>query len=96
MAGKEGKLFNLSPMNRRAFQGESKKRLILQVATEVFAERGFNETTISQIARKAKISEGSIYNYFESKEDLLFSIPEERMENFLSGIHESVEELRAL
>jgi TetR/AcrR family fatty acid metabolism transcriptional regulator len=58
------------------------------VATEVFAERGFNETTISQIAQRAKIAEGGIYVYFKNKEDLLFSIPEERMENFLSGLHE--------
>lgn len=60
----------------------------MKVATEVFAERSFNETTISQIAQRAKIAEGGIYVYFKNKEDLLFSIPEERMENFLSGLHE--------
>jgi len=60
----------------------------LKVATEVFAERSFNETTISQIAQRARIAEGGIYVYFKNKEDLLFSIPEERMENFLSGLRE--------
>ncbi|MBI5968889.1 MAG: helix-turn-helix transcriptional regulator [Deltaproteobacteria bacterium] len=40
-----------------------KKQLILKVTTEVFAEKGFNKTTISQIARKAKIAKGSIYRY---------------------------------
>ncbi len=73
---------------KRTSQGQAKRRLILKVATEVFAERSFNETTISQIAQKAKIAEGGIYVYFKNKEDLLFSIPEERMENFLSGLHE--------
>lgn len=73
---------------KRSSQGQAKRRLILKVATEVFAERGFNETTISQIAQKAKIAEGGIYVYFKNKEDLLFSIPEERMENFLSGLNE--------
>lgn len=73
---------------KRTSQGQEKKRLILKVATEVFAERGFNETTISQIAQRAKIAEGGIYVYFKNKEDLLFSIPEERMENFLSGLNE--------
>ena len=38
------------PNNRRSLQGENKKRLILKVATELFAEKGFNEATISQIA----------------------------------------------
>ena len=80
-----------SPLSKRAVQSEQKKRLILKVATEVFAERGFSETTISQISQKARIAEGSIYHYFENKEDLLFSIPEERMENFLSGLQESLE-----
>ena len=77
--------------NRRTIQTEQKRRLILKVATEVFAERGFNEATISQISQKAKIAEGSIYHYFENKEDLLFSIPEERMEIFLSGLYENLE-----
>jgi len=77
--------------NRNTLQWESKKKRILKVATEVFAEKGFNEATISQIAQKAKVAEGSIYDYFENKEDLLFSIPEERMENFLSGLYENLE-----
>lgn len=77
--------------NRNTLHWESKKKLILKVATEVFAEKGFNEATISQIAQKAKVAEGSIYDYFENKEDLLFSIPEERMENFLSGLYENLE-----
>jgi len=77
--------------NKRTAQSEQKRRLILKVATEVFAERGFNEATISQISRKARIAEGGIYHYFKNKEDLLFSIPEERMEIFLSGLYENLE-----
>ncbi len=77
--------------NRRTIQSEQKRRLILKVATEVFAEGGFGETTIAQISQKAKIAEGSIYHYFKNKEDLLFSIPEERMENFLCGLYEHLE-----
>lgn len=76
---------------KRTSQGQAKRRLILKVATEVFAEKGFNESTISQIAKKARIAEGGIYVYFKNKEDLLFSIPEERMENFLSGLCEHLE-----
>lgn len=77
--------------NKRTVQSERKKRLILNVATEVFAEKGFAETTISRISREAKIAEGSIYHYFKNKEDLLFSIPEERMENFLGGLYKHLE-----
>ena len=81
-------------VRKRALRGESKKRLILQVANEVFAEKGFQEATISQIAQKAKIAEGSIYDYFKNKEDLLFSIPEERMESFLFGLQEHLKGMR--
>ncbi len=80
-----------SALRNRSLRNEQKKRLILKVATEVFAERGFNETTIAQISQRAKIAEGSIYHYFENKEALLFSIPEERLENFLSGVSQSLE-----
>ena len=56
---------------------EIRKRQIIDTATKVFAQRGFNEATISEIARDAKISEASIYEYFSTKEGLLFSIPTE-------------------
>jgi TetR/AcrR family fatty acid metabolism transcriptional regulator len=79
---------------KRTIQAETKKQLILKVANEVFAEKGFNETTISQIAQKANIAEGSIYDYFNNKEDLLFSIPEDRMENFFSGLREHLEGIK--
>jgi len=48
-----------------------KKELILEVSLELFAENGFHATSISQIAKKAGISKGLAYNYFESKKDLL-------------------------
>jgi TetR/AcrR family fatty acid metabolism transcriptional regulator len=88
MVTQAAKNVDTASSGKRISQGQAKRRLILKVATEVFAERGFNETTISQIAQKAKIAEGGIYVYFKNKEDLLFSIPEERMEKFLSGLHE--------
>ena len=47
---------------------------ILDSALELFAEKGFHNTSVSQIAIKAGISKGLIYNYFESKEDLLEKI----------------------
>jgi AcrR family transcriptional regulator len=51
-----------------------KRELILQTALEMFALKGFENTSISMIAKKAGISKGLLYNYFESKEDLLSNI----------------------
>lgn len=54
---------------------EARRQQILDAATQVFAEKGFDRATIADIARAAGIAEGSIYNYFKNKEDLLISIP---------------------
>ncbi len=56
---------------------EIRKKKILAAAEKVFARQGFQDATISEIAKEAKISEASIYEYFNTKEGLLFSIPGE-------------------
>ncbi len=53
---------------------EEKKSLLMDVALRLFASEGYHNTTISKIARQAGISKGLIYNYFESKEELLLEI----------------------
>jgi TetR/AcrR family transcriptional regulator, fatty acid metabolism regulator protein len=56
-------------------KSETRKAQILKAAERIFAQSGFNEATISDVAREAKVSDATIYEYFASKEDLLFSIP---------------------
>ena len=51
-----------------------KKRVIMDAALDLFANDGFHATSISKIAEKANISKGLMYNYFESKEELLNTI----------------------
>jgi AcrR family transcriptional regulator len=52
----------------------ARRRQILDAATRVFAERGYPRATIRQVARSAGVAEGTIYNYFADKEDLLFGL----------------------
>ena len=52
----------------------ARKKQILQAATKVFAEKGFHRATTKEIAEVADVSEGTIYNYFDSKDDLLVSM----------------------
>src|SRR5262247_4151427 len=47
---------------------------ILDAATRVFAARGFNVATVRDVAREAGVADGTIYNYFENKDALLFGI----------------------
>lgn len=53
-----------------------KENNIIEGALKVFGEKGYEETTISAISKAAKISDATIYEYFSSKEDVLFSIAE--------------------
>ena len=50
---------------------EERKSQIMEVAIHLFAENGFHATSIEQIATKAGISKGLVYNYFDSKEAML-------------------------
>ena len=61
----------------------SRKDRIIGVATKVFARNGFAETTISDIAKGAKVAEATIYEYFSTKEGLLFAIPLEPTRRFI-------------
>ena len=66
----------MAPRTEQQFEKirESKKKLIMDTALELFATEGFHTTTISRIASKAGISKGLLYNYFDSKEDLIKTI----------------------
>lgn len=66
----------MSPRTKEQFSEIRQKSSenIENIALELFALKGYHATSISQIAQKARISKGLLYNYFESKEKLLDSI----------------------
>lgn len=53
---------------------QARRSQILDAAAQVFAEKGFHRASTKEIASAAGISEGTIYNYFASKSDLLIGI----------------------
>lgn len=61
---------------------------ISDAALELFADRGYSATSIAMIAKKAKISKGLIYNYFDSKHELLVHI----MSNAFELVHDFIDE----
>jgi AcrR family transcriptional regulator len=63
-----------SPDPIRELLIEARRNQILDAAAAVFAEKGFHRATTKQIAKTAGVSEGTIYNYFDSKADLLIGI----------------------
>jgi TetR/AcrR family transcriptional regulator, fatty acid metabolism regulator protein len=55
---------------------KSRKDRIMDAALRIFAEKTFQDATISEISKESGVSEATIYEYFGTKEDLLFAIPE--------------------
>ena len=76
---------------RRERQKTMNRREILEAAKRVFAQKGFAATTIDEIAQEAEFSKGAMYGYFEGKEDLFFSLIQEKMDDIEERLREVVE-----
>ena len=61
-------------LSRRDRRIERRQEEILQAAASVFAAKGYAQATTREIAAAADIAEGSLYNYFASKRDILVAI----------------------
>lgn len=70
-------------VSRKTGRKSPKWYSVLKAAEETFAEKGFHDTTISEIAKRAKASDATIYEYFTSKEELLFTIPIEFTKQYI-------------
>lgn len=71
--------------------GSDKYQKIIHAATKVFAEKGFYNAKVSDVAKEAQVADGTIYLYFKNKDDLLISIFEESMDTFTAVVLENME-----
>jgi AcrR family transcriptional regulator len=76
---------------RRRLRQDVGRTQLLDAAEEVFGEFGFHDTTLKAIAERAEFSVGSVYSFFENKEDLFLSVLVRRGEEFLPGMRDAVE-----
>ncbi len=67
-------------------QKEENRRLIIQAAVELMTEKGLKASTMRQIATNAGIGAGTIYNYFPTKESILFAYYEDHLHHCLEKI----------
>jgi TetR/AcrR family fatty acid metabolism transcriptional regulator len=63
---------------------------IIDAATKIFAKKGFFQAKVSDIAREAQVADGTIYLYFENKDDILISLFEEQMKVVLEDMRAQV------
>ncbi|HEQ99512.1 MAG TPA: TetR/AcrR family transcriptional regulator [candidate division Zixibacteria bacterium] len=80
---------------------QDKRRIIIEAAEKLFAKSGFHGTDVDQVARTAGVSKGSVYNYFDSKEEILISVIEEgvdeldkKMRRYISPLDDPIEKLK--
>lgn len=82
-----------SPITAEVPRLQSKRERILRAATDVFAQSGYFNAKVSEIARAAGVADGTIYLYFDGKEDLLTSIFREHTRNYLQSLERDVANL---
>jgi AcrR family transcriptional regulator len=76
----------VSTPSLRERKKQQTRRAIADAARRLFAERGFEGVTVAEIAREADVSEGTVFNYFPTKEDLFYS----GMESFEAALLDAV------
>jgi len=83
----------LTAVSRRDSAPGTKRAAILRAAIDVFADRGYFNAQVADVARAAGVAAGTVYLYFKSKDDLLVSIFERSMRESLTAGREAVADL---
>ncbi len=65
---------------------EKKRKAIIEAAIETFAKKGFHRAKISEIAKQARVADGTVYLYFKNKDELLMKAFEHLFEDKLKSI----------
>ena len=76
----------------RPARGGDKRERILDAAVRVFAKKGFHATRVSEVAKAAGVADGTIYLYFKSKDELLVSLFEDRVDRLLAFLRTALPE----
>jgi TetR/AcrR family transcriptional regulator, fatty acid metabolism regulator protein len=71
-------------------KNKPKYNQIIEAAVQVIAENGYHASQVSKIAKKAGVADGTIYLYFKNKEDILISVFEEKMGQFINRISDEI------
>jgi AcrR family transcriptional regulator len=73
-------------MGLRQEKKERTRQLISDTARDLFIEKGFGAVTVTEIAEKAGVAVGTLFNYFPSKESLIFDLEDEIDADILAAI----------
>ncbi|MBI9084239.1 MAG: TetR/AcrR family transcriptional regulator [Desulfobacterales bacterium] len=85
------RIFHRRPTIVTKAKSNDKYERILEAAIKVFAEQGFHQATISQIAREAGVADGTIYLYFKNKDDIMVRFFDQRTKRAFSRFRVAVD-----
>jgi TetR/AcrR family transcriptional regulator len=86
----------MGTQDRRQRERLQRRNEILEAAEELFDEKGFESTTIQEIARKTDLSKGTIYLYFKSKDELLLAVCVKGIAGFREELEAAAKRRRGL
>ncbi len=78
-------------LSRKEREEAFRRDIILDAAETLFAEKGFAGTTVSDIAELSELAKGSLYQIFESKQEIIVAIVERK----INTIHDGIEKIHA-
>lgn len=77
------------PAGRRAQNKQEIRERIVKAALSLFQTKGFDATTTKAIARKAGVAEGTVFNYFKSKDDIALHFFEQEVDQAMAAVREN-------
>jgi len=75
-------------LSRKEREEAFRRDIVLDVAERLFAEKGFDKTTVSDIADRSELAKGSLYQLFESKQEIIQALVKQKVDKVTSIIQE--------
>jgi AcrR family transcriptional regulator len=81
----------MNTQSRKELEKIARRNEILEAGLQLFAEKDFHEVTVDEIAERVGLSKGTLYLYFKNKEDLFFSIVQDKTDLLYERLHAAIE-----
>lgn len=78
-------------LSKRELNKTKKKEIFLNAAEKLFTQKGFEKTSIDEVAKEAKLTKRTLYQYFQSKEDLFYAVALKGAKKLYSASVEAIE-----